>query len=162
MGRLQPLISCQHSGAPGPLGDWQVCGGGVPSPRPHPSPLLPTPRLRGADPGPGRFVRRRELSPRCPQSFLCAPWPPQDPMTSACMTSPAGRSTGCGALWRRSSPPSPAQLGPAFTEPAQRFPLLSLGRWSLSQALAWPTWPAGSFSVCPFQSLPEASAFFEL
>lgn len=86
---------------------------------------VPGPILPPAPPFPPRR-RRPRPGPLCPaaalQSGLCGPRPPQDPMTSASVTSPAGPSVDCRALWRPTVEklvyePRPAEEGLSPTPP---------------------------------------------
>lgn len=136
---LQPLISCQHSG-PGPLADWQVCGGGVWVPGPHLAvSAAPTPAQDALSCG-GR------AAPAVPQSSLCARRPPLYPVTSAPVRRPLGPSAGCGALWWTSSPPRPAQglsrpwCSGALPAPPHRHPRCFLTH----QRACTSQWPPGS------------------
>lgn len=77
-----------------------MCGGGVPGPRPYP-PTRPALSASAAPtPAQAALSRRGRGAAAALQSCLCARRPPQDPMTSASATGPAGPSTGCCALWR--------------------------------------------------------------
>lgn len=105
----------KHSGALRPRGDWQVCGGGVPGAQPHP-PTLCLPRLRGADPGPGRFVPLRARSRRCPTKLSLCPAASAGPADVSVRDQPGGAGHGLrrplAAKRRQSSPPGPAQQSP--------------------------------------------------
>ena len=138
-GRPQPLIACQDSGArtrgPGGregTGRCAEAGSQVPGPILPPAPPSP-PRRRRPRPG-----------PLCPaatlQSCLCGPRPPQDPMTSASVTSPAGPSTDCRALWRPKVEelvyePRPAEGGLSSTHGLSSLPA---PRWSREEKVQGP------------------------
>ena len=86
---------------------------------------------------PGRC--RPRPGPLCPaaalQSCLCGPRPPQDPMTSASVTSPAGPSTDCRALWRPKVEelvyePRPTEAGLSSTHGLSSLPA---PRWSRAE-----------------------------
>ena len=114
-GRPQPLIACQDSGARRPRGDWQVCGGGVPGPRPYPPtrPALPASEA----PTPARAA----LSRRHPTKLPLWPAASAGPDDVSLRDQPGGAKHGLprplAAEGGRARPRAPPGRGGPFIDP---------------------------------------------